>query len=143
MPDMRDAIAQYLASGRGQQQMPRSSPSGFDGQAPGGLPGMVGGQQQMPPPPPPAPGGVPANLQGFQQLPSGQFMPPTPQAPPLQAPPPVPDNLQGFQQTPAGQFMPNEPPPVPTTPPVDTPMQAPQVGGMDPAEWYRMYTGGR
>ena len=40
MPDMRDAIAQYLASGRGQRQMPQGIAKWLRGRASGAdLPG--------------------------------------------------------------------------------------------------------
>ena len=128
--------------------------------------------------------GIPSNLQGYPQLPSGQFlptpisdtgpfpgMPPSPpnpnmqpptNAPPQQYPgldefgnaPGLPPNIPGPSpgQEPGGPPQPlgpgNTDPwqgPIPS-PPVNTPMQVPggpQVAGMDPAAWYRMYSGGR
>ena len=138
MPDMRDAIAQYLAF--------------QGGQTPGGA-GMMMGPRA----------GIPSNLQGYPQLPSGQFLPT-----------PISDTGPQPTQMPSGPPLPRPGTPdadFTGSPPVDTPMQAPpsnwpqgsggnwpmppvgpgtgppgmgpQVAGMDPAEWYRMYTGGR
>ena len=94
--DMRDAIAYYLAYTGGQ--------------------GGQGLQQPRP--------GIPSNLQGYPQLPSGQFlptpisdtgpfpgMPQTPPSPDYTGPqptqmPPMPGNLQGYERLPSGQFLP-------------------------------------
>ena len=160
MPDMRDAIAQYLAYTGGQA----------GGQMP---PGMMA----------PRPG-LPSNRQGYPLLPSGQSlptpisdtgpMPGMPPSPPMggygvgpdTGPGPGAGPPGGVQMPPMGGYgigpdtgpPPNVGPPgaVPGSgqpvvdqfiePPVNTPMQVPggpQVGGMDQAEWYRMYTGGR
>ncbi len=85
-------VAQWMAKfgpgiGRPPSEGPRGQQQGY-GRPPGAPPmgspepppwmmpqGMPPPQQGMPPPGPPMQGGVPPNLQGCQQLPSGQFMP--------------------------------------------------------------------
>jgi hypothetical protein len=112
---------------------PPSDTSGFPQTPPS--PDYTGPQpMQMPP--------VPDNLQGYERLPSGQFLP---GAPPIGQAGPVnvfnPGLSPGTSDNPVV-----DPGPMPPQPPTSTPMQAPYggqtVAGMDPAEWLRMYRGG-
>lgn len=141
-PDMRDAIAWYLAYTGG--QMPQGGMPGMGGGM--GMPGgpswgppaegqpinpatgvpYPGNVDPMPPPPIPNTPGMPDDT-----IPSGGL----PGMPPVDIPN-TPDIDPGFNPATGG---------LPKEPPVNTPMQAPggpQVAGMDPAAWYRMYTGG-
>ena len=110
---------------------------------------MGGGRGMMAPRP-----GIPSNLQGYPQLPSGQFlptpisdtgpmpgMPPSPpnpnMQPPTNAPPQQYPGLDEFGNAPG--LPPNIPGPSPGQdtggmgmPPVNTPMQAPMDPGMIP-----------
>ena len=188
MPDMRDYIAMYLASGQpGNFQAPPgggpgmmvNQPPGGGGPPPMGVGGQPQGGMQMPGWPASPPGGYRGGRGLFEPGPGGP------------SPGPMPTiDLPGMTQTP-----PQSPYPFPSqgmpddtsglTPPVNTPMQAPpspypfptqgmpddssglrppqmptimptggndamtgpfpgqpQVGGMDPQQWLRMYRGG-